>query len=442
MKEVTKRTFILFLLFQICSITSFGQYPFVDYVSGYYITNTNDTIRGYIGLPSFPDSSKIILYKTDRSSIPELVKASEAKLYKRNNTVYISKEFKLSNKVDSFFVKPIIEDKLSLYTLWIHVYEIPNYKDKRFLYLTDREGFTVNLDDLHNYFKKITILKLEKSDYLVLPERQTNYILSKYLSEYPSFALKIINNDFDKDDIEFLVKEFNNWNNKDLQIIKQDSIATNILERKLNKYSDSRLSIEIPVSFNSIKYNYLSIQDIDDLHLRSINLQDDISYGIGFKYSIFNSLRLKVGWQTDRTALDLDYIVANTDTIFYSVKETFGIRRNTGYISLMIEGRFHFIGGGIELEKYRIKSTNRTHNYLNPADAFYCPLPEINFVNNTKVNFQLFAGFKIYSNFGLRINPYISYSHPLIKNKELYTNIKLKEITAGLIFEYKILNID
>ena len=442
MKELIKRLFIVFLLFQTFSIISFGQYQFVDYVSGYYITNTNDTLRGFIGLPSFPDSSKIILYKSDESSIPELVRASEAKLYKRNSTAFISKELKLTNKVDSFFVKPIIEDKLSLYTLWIHVYEIPDYQDKRYLYLTEREGITVNLDDLPNYFKKTTIIKLENSDCLVLPDRQSNYIISKYLSAYPSFALKIINNEFGKDEIELLVKEFNNRNNNDVQIIKQDSIASIILDKKLNKFSQSKLSIEIPVAFNLIGYNHLSIQDIDDLYLSSINLQNSFSFGIGLKYSIFNSLKFKVGWQTDQTALNLDYIIANADTVFYSVKEAFGIRRNTGYLSLINEGKFLFVGGGIELEKYSIKSTNKTHNNLSPDDALYHPLPEINFVNNTKVNFQLFAGLKIYTNYGLRINPYIGLSHPLIMNNELYTDIRLKEITAGLIFEYKILNID
>ncbi|MFB6318788.1 hypothetical protein [Saccharicrinis sp. FJH54] len=442
MKEVIRRIFILYLLLQISNINTFGQYQFVDYMPGYYITNTNDTIRGYIGLPSFPDSSTIILFKSDQSSQTEFIKASETKSYKRDNSVYITKEFKLTNKVDSFFVKPIIEDRLSLYRLWIHVYDIPDYKDKRYLYLSDREGYSVSLNDIPNYFKKITILKLENSDYLVLPERQSNYILSKYLSEYPGFALKIIDNDFGKGDIELLVNEFNKKYSNDLCIEKQDSIAAHLLEKRLNKYSDSRLSFEISVAYNLIKYKYLNIRGIDDLNLHSVNLQNDISYGIGLKYSVLNSFKIKVGWQTDRTVCNLDYAIANTDRFFYTVKETFGIRRHTGNISLMNEGRFHFIAGGIELEKYKINSVSRIVNYLNPPDSFDHPLPDIFFEAYTNVNFQLFAGLKVYTNSGLRMNPYISFSYPSRRDSELSSTINLMEISVGLILEFKILKLD
>lgn len=213
---MSKKSIIIILLAVFLFPSSiFSKDKLKKYSLGYYVTNENDTIKGYLKDLTISESCIRIKFKKDNESSPIDLFPENVKSYMRGGGFFVSKIIGGEASPRHVFVKPIIEDELSLYRRWV-----------------SRENATSC--EINN----VTIPIYHRSD---AREVQINYIqlpgqpmfrirklgfrqnISTYLSDNEVLAKRILNKEIKS--FRRIIAEYNTWfRNKD----KKTEVSTNL----------------------------------------------------------------------------------------------------------------------------------------------------------------------------------------------------------------------
>jgi hypothetical protein len=226
------KKFIVTLLSITISLLSFGQDTIVFKVKhdsimevklwtkypGFVITKKGDTIKGYLMLKNLiSNQDKVFFYKTENTDKKEAVKYKPKDLlaYKVGPRYYESFKFwpseptYVTNNTRGYhFILRIIDGPISLYRWY---YEPVSVSEQRVHISFENPASThVDLSFYEGNLYNVPLVKKYDKDIIFLKSGFRKNML-KLVSDYPELAKKIENKVYGWDDLDIIVREYNEW---------------------------------------------------------------------------------------------------------------------------------------------------------------------------------------------------------------------------------------
>jgi hypothetical protein len=193
-------------------IKLFSLYP------GYVITKKGDTLKGYLMLKNLiSNQDKVWFYKTKDTPKKEAVKykPKDIKAYKVGPRYYESHKFwpnvstYVTNNTRGYhFILKVIDGPLSMYR-WF--YEDVATSDQRVnIDFSDPASFHLDLSFSENDLPAVPLVKKGDGEVIFLYHGFRKAML-KLVSDDPELAEKIKNKELGRNDLEQIIKEYNEW---------------------------------------------------------------------------------------------------------------------------------------------------------------------------------------------------------------------------------------
>lgn len=192
---------IIIMVLSFGSNISHAKDKLKKYTLGYYITNNNDTIKGYLKNLTVSQSCNRIKYKKDNDTRPTELYPEDVKFYKRGGSIFVSKNISndgISNKV---FVRPVVKGELSHYKRWVTRQNSSNFGANP----------SFNSANFGSGTREVEINYIELQGKPMLRIRKLNFrsSISSYLSDNEALAEKIMNKELKS--IRLIIYEYNTW---------------------------------------------------------------------------------------------------------------------------------------------------------------------------------------------------------------------------------------
>lgn len=420
---MNRNTIIISLLFLfLCPSLSFSKDKLRKYSSGYYVTNNNDTINGYLKNLSLSISCVRIKFKKNNESKPIDLYPESVKSYKRGMDFFVSKDLGDGDFSVRAFVKPIVVDQLSLYRRWVTRTNGTQYGS----YTTEVE-----------------------MDYIKLPEKQMLKIkkakfrkkVSSYLSDHQELSLKILNKEIR--DIEIVVYKYNRWHKSGRKNDPLSPVAKAIKD-KLDRLTDSKFALEVSLSVVKSTIN------VEAQLAKYVDVKDGISpdVGLGFRLSISDEFKFRFGahfWMLPiNPSYDINIEGLDNELITFHVEEESKLSNTSIYLHLHYEGRHAFIGGGLNFGLINKYITHLSY-YDQEGNFIYSEKDTRTFLTDEFLNqshFDILAGLKFTTKSKIAFKPFVKANLPF---KPIYDSnspsntafdMHAYQLNLGLIVEF------
>lgn len=215
--------FIAILCFNSTSV--FGQY---DYRKGYIVTNSGDTINGYIEYGNARSNTYACYFKTDSLAEPKKYGPEELKnVHIGDLRHYVSKNVQINETTQKMFLQYLVEGSLNLYFLITE-------QDERY-YFIEKEGVMAELSNEEVFVKK------DGKTYRGKSKRYIG-VLSYMVQESPTALSKVERTSFDHNSFIQITKDYH----QDVC----DSVECIIYSREQKRLNDAKWQFKVGVSFN------------------------------------------------------------------------------------------------------------------------------------------------------------------------------------------------
>jgi len=159
-----------------------------DFVEGWILTKSGDSIKGFIQQKMV--YSGTLKYRANKSGKSKKIKAGDAELLHVGNVTYHS----LVYRKNKYLMKQIISGEISLFSIPIFDPNISNFnRDSRY----SNEEYYLKRKDL--------VAKVRKDNF--------RNLMANYVAEYDELAKKLKNKDYTYNDLIDIVSDFNYWYN-------------------------------------------------------------------------------------------------------------------------------------------------------------------------------------------------------------------------------------
>ena len=367
------------------------------YTKGYLIKKgSGDTIRAYIK-NSFEHSNHnyILCIMGDGSEYK--CTANEYLYFKRDTN-----EFKAVNitskggEAKYVFMILLIENHLSLYkNITIHRNNNKTLQKVDY-YLSRANDKTIKVKS-HNISRKLT----------------------PYFIDFAELAKKILNNEYDINTIDEIVKEYNTWIDNGKPISPESE--------KLQKEIEDSYKIKFDKSFGiefSAMVNYTMIhvpRDMNKIITFKANGYGGYDIKWGFKFRVISNYFFRMGVQnwTKNTRFYYEVAVLSdyNDTVdFFGVEE----KGNLTYMGLYLLNDFEFKNGFISFGVNVSLNYNYKNKYTKIASDYNWLLPMLKNKSlmtdsfNNQVDFEISGGYKYKFNSQLAIKPVLTFVVPIV----------------------------
>ncbi|MBN1924816.1 MAG: outer membrane beta-barrel protein [Prolixibacteraceae bacterium] len=281
----------------------------ICFYRGYIITNTNDTINGFISDNGELGNSSVCKFKENLKSKAIRYQPGEIKSYRfSEGKYYKSHEISVSDKKETVFVEVLLEDKVSLYSYW---------KKFEYTYFLVKE----NGDEVMLKEEMATLLNKNNQRYYSFVIASYKDSLDAAFAECSGIEPEIENLDYTAHDLMNITKEYINCTH--------NSDNPKGYEKDLTR---SKLSFGLFTGAQISKINFLD-SDIQSEYILSV------PYGIFLNVPV-SLLNERISFQFELYANRLDY-----NNAFFNLPPIYkDITIGSNQVSLPMMIKYSFLG--------------------------------------------------------------------------------------------------
>jgi hypothetical protein len=208
-----KNILLILLSFYITCTLVYGQW---DYKPGYIITNSNDTIRGFVDLKANNINCRRCGFSTNEASDPKIYLHNDIKEYRIENTkYYVSREVVINSIPEHLFLEYLVDGIVDLYYLAQIDYDYYFLEKNGQMYLLSNEKKVINYS-----LQSITAArKFGSGEKFVQSSNRYIGMLSIAFNDCPDLKAHINNMDFDYKQFIKITKDYHNRVCTDYQCI-------------------------------------------------------------------------------------------------------------------------------------------------------------------------------------------------------------------------------
>lgn len=289
-----KRLIILFNLFCFFSVSIFAQN---DFLPGYIVKNTGDTVKGFIFMGSSKENSQKCVFRKDRKAKSVTYRPDDIRSYHFENSLfYFSRNIKADGAMKREFLEWAVQGKLDLY-----LYVDPK---KAMRYFVDKgdSGFV----ELVNTTRQVT----DSTGVRFLREnKEYAATLAIMLQDCPSIIPEIYSSKFEARDLIKLSSDYHNKVCPDQQCTIFERPVTERIVRigPIFEFYSSALTQPAFTNYSGV------VQALSKIHYQTVNA---FSAGAFFELSNFTFLSPRVVLRTEMSYVQAKYGDAVYGTIY------------------------------------------------------------------------------------------------------------------------------